>query len=763
MKKSAVILLFVILGVSHLNAQKVAVVLSGGGSKGTAHIGVLRALEENQVPIDYIAGTSIGAIIGGLYASGWSTDEMEALVTSDDFLQWATGIIDDQYVYYFKQPDPEASWASFRFTADSIWKFDMPTHLVGSGQMDFIFMQIFSQAGAVCKGNFDSLFVPFRCVGANITDSRAEVFRSGNLTQSVRASMTYPFYFKPITIDGKMYMDGGMFNNFPSDVAYNDFYPDIIIGSKVASENADPNPDDIVSQLENIFMTGTTYKLPCTSSVLIEPKIPMTNVIDFSKAEEFIKLGYDAAQKQIPLIRQFVTDSVSPAEIQARREAFNRKKAPLLFDNVEVQGVNKSQQHYVMNYFENFERKDTANMERMKGDYFRLLTDHAIRNIYPMAVFNDSTGHYTLNLDIKKESNVLLNFGGLVSSNPVNEAFAEVRYKYLQRNAATFRANMYMGRFYSSGLLGIRLDVPGHPQFAVFGRVVYNQWDYFKTSTRFFEDRNPSYLIFNDYHWDCGLILPARNRGKITLTGSAMIIDDEYFGNNYFTRTDIPDKTHFKAWSLSADWERNTLNRKQYANKGTLLKLSVGYVAGKERTTPGTTSPLLDEYAAPHSWFYANFLYENYFKKWGHFKLGWFNDIYYSNKDFFGNYTATMLFANPFQPLPEMRTLFMPQFRAHQYAGAGIKTIYLFRDNFDFRAEAYLCQPYRDIMTGSSNVYADYGPVLGSRYFIASSSLVFHSPVGPVVLSLSYYDKYDDPLLLSFYFGYTLFNPRAIH
>jgi NTE family protein len=110
-----------------------------------------------------------------------------------------------------------------------------------------------------------------------------------------------------------------------------------------------------------------------------------------------------------------------------------------------------------------------------------------------------------------------------------------------------------------------------------------------------------------------------------------------------------------------------------------------------------------------------------------------------------------------------MSTLFMPQFRAHQYAGVGLKTIFLFRDNFDWRTEAYLCQPYRDITSGSSGIYATYGPVLSSRYFIASSSLVFHSPFGPAVLSLSYYDKYADPFIFSFYFGYALFNPKAVH
>lgn len=742
------------------DAQKVAVVLSGGGSKGAAHIGVLRALEENQIPIDYIAGTSIGAIIGGLYASGWTTDEMEKLITSDEFLMWASGVIEEKYIYYFKQPEPDASWASFRINADSIWRFDVPTNLVSSGQMDFIFMEIYAQANAACCGNFDSLFVPFRCVGANITDSKAEIFRSGNLVRSIRASMTYPFYFKPIIIDGKMYMDGGMFNNFPTDVALRDFDPDIIIGSKVASVNPIPHPDNIMSQLENIFMTETSYDLPCNSSVLIEPKIPTTNIIDFSHSAEFIQLGYDAAMKQIPLIRKFVLDSVSPAEIQKKRDDFNSRKPPLLFHHVGVEGLNKLQSQYVMNYFI---KHDTADIERTRTDYYRLLTDHAIRSLYPEAEFDDSVNTFTLKLEVKKEADLYLRFGGLVSSNPVNQAFAEVGYKNLQRHSVTLRANMYAGRFYSSGLLGVRLDFPGLPQYALFGRIVYNQWDYFRTTSHFFEDKNPSYLVINDYHWDCGIIIPARNKGKIILNGSAMILDDEYFQNNYFTRVDVPDNTNFKAWSVSADWERNTLNKKQYANKGTYINFHVGYTSGKENSVPGSTALInTTTHQEHHNWLSAKFTYENYFQSWKHFRLGLYSEFYFSNRGFFGNYTATMLFANPFQPLPEMSTLFMPQYRAHQYAGAGLKGIVMLLDNLDWRTEVYLCQPYRDIMLGPSGVYAMYGPVLGSRYFVASSAFVFHSPVGPIALSLSYYDKYQEPWMLSFYFGYTLFNPKAL-
>ncbi len=96
-------------------AQKVALVLSGGGSKGAAHIGVLRALEENHIPITYIVGTSIGAVVGSLYASGHTTDEIEKLMDSEAFQNWASGVMDDQYIYFYRKEEANGGWVSIDF------------------------------------------------------------------------------------------------------------------------------------------------------------------------------------------------------------------------------------------------------------------------------------------------------------------------------------------------------------------------------------------------------------------------------------------------------------------------------------------------------------------------------------------------------------------------------------------------------------------------------------------------------------------------
>ena len=101
-------------------AQKVGVVLSGGGADGLAHIGVLKALEERKIPIDYVAGTSIGALIGAMYASGYSPAEMELMVKQEKFKKWAVGEVEEQHVYYFKKRDVDASWINFKFSLDTL-------------------------------------------------------------------------------------------------------------------------------------------------------------------------------------------------------------------------------------------------------------------------------------------------------------------------------------------------------------------------------------------------------------------------------------------------------------------------------------------------------------------------------------------------------------------------------------------------------------------------------------------------------------------
>ncbi|MDD4109465.1 MAG: patatin-like phospholipase family protein, partial [Prolixibacteraceae bacterium] len=192
----------IFLNVNYLSAQSVGLVLSGGGAKGLAHIGVIRVLEENNIPIDYIAGTSIGAIVGGLYAAGFSPDEIEELFRSDDFYFWSTGQIQKEYRYYFTQPEPDPAWLELRLARDDDkLKVLPPTNIVPEEQMDFAFMELLASTNAACGNSFDSLMVPFFCVATDVYNNKPVLLRKGDLGEAIRASMTVPLYLKPISIN----------------------------------------------------------------------------------------------------------------------------------------------------------------------------------------------------------------------------------------------------------------------------------------------------------------------------------------------------------------------------------------------------------------------------------------------------------------------------------------------------------------------------------------------------------------------------------
>ena len=308
-------LIFLFLIALNARSQKVGLVLSGGGARGMAHIGVIKALEEAEIPIDYIAGTSAGAIVGCMYALGYSPEQMDSIVNTEDFYNWATGIIDDNYTYYFRKKDENASWISIKFSLDSIFSTSLPTSIVSSIPYDYSLLE--NTAGPIAKAdyNFDSLYIPFRCVAADIENKKTIIFRNGDLAQAVRASSAYPFYFKPVVFDNKILYDGGMYNNFPADVILDDFQPDIIIGSNAAGTNTPTTEGNIISQIRAMMTTPTNFSVLCENGILIESNTNRFGLFDFSKINELINEGYKSTQNQMERLKINIQRQIGRAHV----------------------------------------------------------------------------------------------------------------------------------------------------------------------------------------------------------------------------------------------------------------------------------------------------------------------------------------------------------------------------------------------------------------------------------------------------------------
>ena len=198
------ILLFPLIFIAlFAHGQKVGVVFSGGAAKGLAHVGVLKALEENEIPIDYIVGTSMGGIIGGCYAAGMSPIQIEQMVLSDQFRRWISGLPEKGYNYYYHRSADTPQFLKVNLALDSTFNFQLNTSIANDVSLNFALAEGMAQASVISKNNFDSLFVPFRVVTAEIFTQQEVILSSGSLSDAARATQSVPFFYKPIRVNGK--------------------------------------------------------------------------------------------------------------------------------------------------------------------------------------------------------------------------------------------------------------------------------------------------------------------------------------------------------------------------------------------------------------------------------------------------------------------------------------------------------------------------------------------------------------------------------
>ncbi len=750
-------------------SQKVGLVLSGGGASGLAHIGVIKALEENHIPIDYITGTSMGAFIGALYAAGYTPQQMEELALSSDFKDIATGTIKSRYIYFFRQKQDEASWVTFRFAFDSSLISSIPTHLISPVPIDFALLKYFTAASFAARSNFDSLFVPFRCVAADIVNKKPFVFKGGNLGEAVRASISYPFYLKPVIVDGNMLFDGGLYNNFPADVMEQEFHPDIVLGSNVASKLEPPSEDNILSQIRNMLMTPTQFKLEGNGAIIV-PDVE-AGVLTANHPKALIDSGYSATMRQMPEILKLVSRRIDSAQLNSRRKMFLVKQQPLVFGSVTTTGLNKARDRYIKSILEG--HKPLLTLNEMERNYYKVATDYDIRSIYPVASHLDSLGHYTLNADVRNEKPFSASFGGVISNRPISTGYVGVQYHHTGAENIDLAGNSYFGELYTSGLVSAKISLASPFPIYIEPALVYNRWNYFTSSTEFFQDVIPPYLVQEDEYGKFDIGIPVGMEAKMTFGASSSNYINSYYPNVTFKPTDTADQTKFEATAFYIRYELNTLNRKEYASAGTRIFFQAQNIQGWEDYLPGTQEVNRLPGSNYHQMEQLKLSIDNYYKQRGLIRLGIFAEGVYTYsllpagrtplETYFTNYNATVLMAPAFQPTPESQVLFLPDYRAYNYAAGGPKLIISFKPNIDLRFEGYIFLPYQAIDKTTNNGVA-YGTPLANRYYVGAASVVYNSPIGPISLSLNYFEN-SNPInnfSILFHIGFIIFNEKSL-
>ncbi|GAB1463546.1 patatin-like phospholipase family protein [Pedobacter sp.] len=770
MFRKLLIIILLICAVSPLNAQKVGLVFSGGGAKGLAHIGTLKALEENNIPIDYITGTSMGAIVGAMYAAGYSPQQIEKIALSNNFQNWVNGRYQSDYNFYFQKSTSNPSVITAKMAIDTSLRLSFRPNLINDIPLNFALLELFSQASAVAKDNFNNLLVPFRCMASDILSQKSIVVSNGSLAEAVRASMTVPFIYRPIRLDDKFVFDGGIYNNFPADVMRKEFKPEFIIGANVSSKtfNEYPKDDDRLLNrfLIYMFLAKSDSTLVGENGVYIAPDLTNFSSTNFLPVAELIKQGYDATMAEMDKIKARVNRRVTAKEILQKRLDFNTKKAALIFSSVSVTGVNSQQRKYVERLFKS--NSKTFDLDDIKKGYYKLVADEVFEAIYPKISYNTHTDSYIFEVVAQPKKALKIDFGGNISTRPISNVFLGIQYNYLNRKAYTFSSNFYSGRFYESAQLGGRIDFPTKLPVFLAAKLTYNNWNYYNTSKIFVENPSPTYIDQADRKIDLKFGLPLNRNARIILSSSFINNSDNYSPTGAFVVGDLLDKTIFNGFRTSLSFEKNSLNRKQYPTRGQHLLFSVNYTSGKENYYAGniqanqlglTTIPPWSKNL--RQWFHAKFSYENYVLHTKTYTLGYLAEAVVSNQPLFSNFYATLLASPTFYPLQDSRSTFLENFRAFNYATGGIKNIINIHKKFDLRVESYVFLPYQEFKKINTQ-QVGFEDTFSKWHYAGTAGLVYQSPLGPISLSYNLYDEAKHRHGVLLHIGYLIYNKRSL-
>lgn len=788
-------------------AQRVALVLSGGGAKGLVHLGVIKALEENQIPIDAIAGTSIGAIVGGMYAAGYTVDEITGYFLSKDFTKWSTGSYESEGSYFFKKPDPSAKLIGLNFNVNKRLrvKFVLPTNYVPPYQMDFAFMQLFSGANAVANRNFDNLMVPFRALSYNAYDKQVYVPATGDLGTVIRASMSFPGLFKPVMVDSMMLFDGGIINNFPVDVAMEEFSPDFIIGVKCSDNYERPSEDDVFSHLTSLTSRPTNYDVPTDEGLLIDIDSLNVGLMDFDQVVRLSKIGYDATMAQMPSILEHVQRRVSAEEVRLKRETFRSKMPEMQFKNVTVEGGGVNLRSYIgvamqggnraaislrearRRYFGavpdsghttfvpavHGNRHRTFSFKEAKSRYFGVVSDGGLSTFFPTATYSSSDSAYNLHLRISAAPNLKFDLGGCIS-NYSNLGYFGGEYSHYSFLSVRTAFHIYFGNVYNSQKVIGRIDYNIRPiSLPIFAEIMYtrNNNDYYSNNPdNIFSDTRPDFIQDAENFGQLNLGTPFLFNSSLRVGGTLGRYHTSYYVRQNFQSKDIPELLTFRFQEGHLAIEHNSLNRKAFETSGVLTNFKFSYVNGHEYHTFGTTSVAAAEDSTviekrrsmgSRSFWSIKYTHKAFFKPIKYLSLGYYLEGAISQKVLFSDYYSTLFLLPSFNPMYNMQGFFLENFRAASYLAAGVIPSFAIFDNIELRVEGYVFQPLTKLSKENTQEDVRYERNIRSSSFMGATSLVFSTPIGALSLSGMYYDKPNRQFYFLVAFGYNLHNKRA--
>ena len=379
---------------------KVGLVLSGGGAKGMSHIGALRIIEELGIPIDYVVGTSIGSIIGGIYALGYSADELDSLVRSQDWdLLMKDQVARRDIAFDFKEDNDRYILSIPFYSRQNLTEQteaqkgsrgilrNVPGALVRGQNLDQLFTKL--SVGYQDDIDFNTLPIPFACVAVDLNTKEEVVFHSGNIVTAIRASMSIPGYFTPVRFGEKYLVDGGMLNNLPVDVVKQmgaDYVITIDLHHfKKSRPDTDQTLPEMVATLLSMMNGEKYHSGRAASDIIIEPNTSAYSVLDFDdvSVDALVDSGRVATLRVLPQLRSLANHLKEyPATTRLRPpHAIDLNKDSVLVSQLEITGTDAKEMAWLLS------KTDIAPGKVISGDDM----DGAMSFFYNTRCFNKAS------------------------------------------------------------------------------------------------------------------------------------------------------------------------------------------------------------------------------------------------------------------------------------------------------------------------------------------------------------------------------------
>lgn len=787
--------LFIILLCFNVHAQKVGLVLSGGGAKGLYHIGIIKALEENNIPIDYISGTSMGSIIAGLYAAGYSYDDMIYVFTHDNVSGWVSGKIDDKYKYYYNEEKVRPSLFTTSLDLKNIFESKnaikkggannqgmlsgTPADIFAAGniipstQLDVELMGYFAPANVASQGNFDNLFVPFRCVAADVIKKEQFIWKEGNIAQAIRSSMAIPIVFSPVIYGNKILYDGGVYNNFPWKDMEREFEPDFIIGGRCVSGEA-PNIKSIMGQLELMVMHRTDYNIPEDKGLVIGRNVDI-GVLDFSDPTIPIMQGYEDAMSMMDSIKSKIKRRVAAEEVERRRLEYKSTLPALEFSGSSVESLNDiispNKQQRVLTgdtLFIDTEQKKTKkptnrnySFEGFKKVFYRAVTERNMKSDFPISAYDYDLGLFDVNVRLTSVPTFKLRAGLNISSSSINQAFIGFAYNDNRRNSGQYSVDAYLGSFYNSAEISTRHNFyNSRIPFYLNTTMTYNYTDFARANNQkitfnsLFKEGN---YTSNDVYFSSALGVKVQKDGRAEIR-FAIGSDKLKFSDKNFTTELVPqDKASVKYFTLGASISSNTFNYNAFPTRGILQNISGSIAFSKikiDSPKPNNEYGMETRYIDNHcQWVGVSYDREQYFKVSKIFTVGYAINGAWSNIEFMGDEYVNRAFSPRYAPTNFSKTLFLPEFQEASFMAAGVMPILELNDKLYLKTGVFVYK--NDILK--------YKELDKNIKYILEAAAVFQSPLGPISFSYNHFNVSSAKKnYWIFSFGYMIFNKRGV-